>query len=270
MIVKPCITILALCSIMLTSLLEAKPFKGGELASKETYHYGRYVMRMQMARGSGILSTFFTYKEGAYEVGSFWEEIDIEILGKDDARSWQSNIITGFGQPTAKSVQVHRANESLADAYHTYELHWTPDYVAWYFDGQEVRRTTSYQTAQLGSPQSFRFNIWSAFDENWVGALDESALPAWMYVNWLEYYRYNQKTGQFDFQWRDDFDLLNGDRWTKAVHTFDENRVDFEPDNILIRDGALLLGITRENNTGYDGEVPFDRANDNSVEAGGP
>lgn len=32
----------------------AKPYKGGEIYSKQTYKYGRYEMRMQTAKGSGV------------------------------------------------------------------------------------------------------------------------------------------------------------------------------------------------------------------------
>jgi endo-1,3-1,4-beta-glycanase ExoK len=112
-------------------------------------------MRMRMARGSGILSTFFTYKNGSEGAGTFWEEIDIEVFGKDDATTWQSNIITGLGTRVTTEAE-HTHPTSLADGYHTYALVWTPDYIAWEVDGNEIRRVGSGQLDVRGKPGGLR------------------------------------------------------------------------------------------------------------------
>src|SRR5690349_21377914 len=64
------------------SAAHAKAYKGAEIASKTQHRYGRIEVRMRMARGPGILSTFFTYKPGSETAGALWEEIDIEAFGK--------------------------------------------------------------------------------------------------------------------------------------------------------------------------------------------
>jgi endo-1,3-1,4-beta-glycanase ExoK len=49
-----------LCIGVLTSVTTtAKTYKGAEIYSSETHKYGRYVTRMRMAKGSGVLSTLF-------------------------------------------------------------------------------------------------------------------------------------------------------------------------------------------------------------------
>lgn len=234
---------------------QAKPYKGGELYSQQQYKYGRMEMRMRMARGSGILSTFFTYKNGSETGGEFWEEVDIEVFGKDDATTWQTNIITGTGTRTTSEADHHHPT-SLADAYHTYALVWTPEYVAWELDGTEVRRTTSGQVSELTSPQSLRFNIWAANIPSWVGDFDDSALPQYQYVNWIAFYRY--ENGEFVHEWTDDFDTLDQGRWGRANWTFGENLTDFDPNNVQVKDGTLILAITREGQTGVSGTVPVD------------
>ncbi len=236
-------------------VVNGKPYKGGELYSSQAYHYGRMEMRMRMARGSGLLSTFFTYKNGSEVDDTFWEEIDIEVLGKDNATAWQSNIITGLGSRTT-SEEVHPHPFSLADDYHTYALEWAPDYVAWELDGVELRRTTGAQVNDLTNPQSLRFNIWAANIAEWVGPFDESALPAYQYVNWIGYYRY--EGGQFIHEWTDDFDTFDSTRWARADWTFGENLADFDPANVVVQDGTLILALTREGQTGFRGTVPPD------------
>ncbi|WP_437585240.1 family 16 glycosylhydrolase [Sorangium sp. So ce1000] len=253
-------------ALAFSSTAVAKPYKGAEVYSAQSSLQGRIEMRMRMARGSGILSTFFTYKNGSEMSGAFWEEIDIEVFGKDNARSWQSNIITGMGTKTT-SEQVHNAGVSLADGYHTYALEWTPDYVSWSIDGREIRKSTGAQVTALKNPQSLRFNMWSSDATEWVGAFDDSVLPQHQFINWIKYYRYNN--GAFELAWQDDFNSLDSARWSKGDWTFDGNRVDFDPQNVTVKDGTLVLSLTREGQTGFTGAVPRDEDTGPGTGAGG-
>jgi hypothetical protein len=231
-----------------------KPYKGAEIYSQQSVLHGKAEMRMRMARGSGILSTFFLYKDGSEQAGQFWEEIDIEVFGKDDAMIWQSNIISG--NPRTLSEQEHEHSSSLADAYHDYAVEWGPGYVRWLFDGQEVRLTEGGQADDLTNPQSLRFNIWSALAEGWVGPFDDSVLPQHQFVNWIKYYRY--EGGEFVLDWTDEFETFDETRWGKANWTFAENRVDFAPENVVVQDGVLVLSLTKAGETGFTGTVPQD------------
>lgn len=244
---------------LVAHVVNAKPYKGAEIYSSDSYLYGRYEIRMRVANASAVLSTFFTYKNGSEVGNTFWEEIDIEVFGKNNATEWQSNIILGSTRPTEHTEQVHNAGVSLADAYHTYVLEWTPDYVAWYLDGVEVRRITGTSTVtSLTNPQSMRFNIWSSESVPWVGAWDDSVLPVYQFVNYIDYKTYNTSTKQFEGGWRDDFNNFDSVRWGKANWSFDTNRVDFAPENVVIKDGILVLALTKENATGFSGTPPAD------------
>ena len=242
-----------------TSSASAKPYKAAEIYSQQTYKYGRYEMRMQVAKGSGVLSTFFTYKNGSEQAGVFWEEIDIEIFGKNNATQWQSNVIIGTNRPTTKTESLHTAASSLGDGYHTYVLEWTPNYIAWFVDGAEVRRITGSQfVTSLTNPQDLRFNLWAANIAEWVGAWDANILPVYQFVNYIEYKPYVAATNSFGTGWRDDFNSFDTSRWTKANWTFGENLADFDPNNVVVKNGTLVLALTREGQTGYSGTPPVD------------
>ena len=244
---------------LIAHLVNAKPYKGAEIYSSDSYLYGRYEIRMRVAKASGVLSTFFTYKNGSEIGNTFWEEIDIEVFGKNNATEWQSNIILGSSRPTIHTEQVHTASTSLPDAYHTFVIEWTPDYVAWFLDGIEVRRIIGTSTVtSLTNPQSLRFNIWSSESVPWVGAWDDSVLPVYQFVNYIEYKAYNATTKTFEGGWRDDFNNFDSARWGKANWSFDTNRVDFAPENVVIKDGILVLALTTENATGFSGTPPAD------------
>ena len=128
--------------------------------------------------------------------------------------------------------------------------------MSWSFDGAMVRKTEGGQASSLINAASLRFNAWASDAAGWAGALDEAALPAYQFVNWIKYYRYDN--GQFVLDWTDDFDSFDSSRWAKANWTFDGNLVDFDPANAVVQDGTLILAITKEGATGFSGTVPVD------------
>lgn len=246
-------------AICFTTSAQAKPYKAAEIYSKQTYKYGRYEMRMRVAKGSGVLSTFFTYKNGSEQAGVFWEEIDIEIFGKNNATQWQSNVIIGTNRPTTKTEGVHTMPYSLGDGYNTYVLEWTPSYIAWFVNGTQVRRINGGQfVTSLTSPQDIRFNLWAANIAEWVGAWNPNILPVYQFVNYIDYKPWNSATNSFGTGWRDDFNSFDTNRWNKANWTFGENLADFEPNNVVVKNGILVLALTREGQTGYTGTPPAD------------
>jgi len=240
------ISLICFISLLCSANLYSKNYKGGEIYSNESVLYGRFEMSMKSCKGSAILSTFFLYKNGSEQAGTFWEEIDIEIFGKDNAQTFQSNIITnGLSGGTTGSESDHHYSYSLADTFHTYALEWTPDYVAWFFDSIEVRRDSTAQVATLVNPQSYRFNTWVSSSSGWAGGFNPGVLPQNQYVDWLKYYSYHEGSeNTFQLEWTDNFDTFNTQRWSKANWTFNGNLVDFSPDNVKVEGGMLVLSLT--------------------------
>jgi len=232
--------------VVFTSLSAQKPYRGAEVYSNNEVLYGKFEMSMKMIKGSGMLSTFFTYKGNSYLDGVFWEEIDIEILGKNNATVYSTNIITnGLTGPLIHDVVEIHLDYSLADEFHTYTLEWTPDSVVWYIDGTMLRKESDHVVSTLVSPQGYRFNAWISCAPGWVGTLNPDNLPQYQYVDWIEYYSYSD--GGFTFEWRDDFNTFDAGRWSKANWTFDCNEVQFTQENAYIEDGKLVLALTDPN-----------------------
>jgi beta-glucanase (GH16 family) len=144
-------------------------------------------------------------------------------------------------------------------------VEWAPDYIAWYFDGEEIRRSTGAQVIDCQkNDMSYRFNAWVSDVPSWAGAFNPSVLPVYMYINWVNYSKYTPGAGDdgtdFTFEWRDDFDTFDTTRWAKGDWTFDGNLVDFSPDNIIVKDGYCIIGITNAGQTEYSGTVPEDKS----------
>jgi len=244
----------------LVGLVSAKDYKGAELRTKTTVTYGRFEVNYKASYGAGQTSTFFTYHELGSGGVSEWNELDIEILGRytDDV---QFNPIT----PGQVNHEHHQwvAFDPTADFY-SYAIEWTPDYVAWFVEGEEVHRQTGDHITALNRDQKIMMNIWPPAYASWVGGLDTRMLPFFAYYDWVSYASYTPGSGNvgtgnnFMHQWHDDFDSWDTSRWAKASHTWNGNNSDFIPDNCVFQNGKMILCLTDANNIGFtDKNKPF-------------
>jgi len=116
------------------------PFSAAEMQSQKTYQYGRYEAVMQPARGSGLVTAFFTYT-GAW-FGDPHDEVDIEFLGSDTTRIHFNYFRKGkTTQPATFDLPF-----DAADAPHLYAFEWRPDGITWFVDG------VPYYATQPGDP----------------------------------------------------------------------------------------------------------------------
>lgn len=233
----------------------AKPYRGGELRTIQTYRYGRFEVRMQSAPESGVVSSLFTFHEFGSAGIEDWNEIDIEFLGRYDDEV-QYNVITDW--------QVNHEHRQALDfnpatEFHDYAFEWTPDYVAWFVDGVELYRQSGLHIQDLQRSQKMMMNIWQPDYPDWAGAFDPASLPVYAIYDWARYCYYVPGTGNtgtdnnFIEFWRDDFDSWDTNRWQKATHTWDGNNVDFIPANVVYQDGFMILCMTMPDALGYDG-----------------
>lgn len=248
---------LYLVNLLLISSLSAqvKPYRGAEYRTKASYKYGRFEIRMKSAPGNGILTTLFTYHDLTPFSVANWNEIDIETLGRYTNET-QFNTITP-GQVNHVQRQVLKFNPHLS--FHLYAIEWTPDYVAWRVDGYEVYRQTASHISTLNREQKIMMNMWQPSAVAWVGPFDPAGLPFHGFYDWVKYSAYTPGVGDnFTLQWTDNFDNWDQSRWDRATHTFDGNNAQFLPDNIVFRNGYLILCLTNPNAIGYRGGVIVD------------
>ena len=236
--------------------VSAKVFKGAEYRTKDAFLYGRFEASFKVAGKEGTLGTMFTYFDGTAEdqwSSAKWNEIDVEIMGRY-SNDVQFNTITP-GQ--INHVRHNYVNFNPSLDYHTYAIEWTPDYVAWFIDGFEVYRQTDAFVKTLTHAQKLMFNTWIPNYSNWAGIWNEQVLPAFTFYDWAAYYSYTPGSGNygtnnsFSFNWRDEFNSFDSNRWAKATHTFEGNNCDFIPENIVFQNGKMILCLTNSSYLGY-------------------
>ncbi|MDG5813653.1 hypothetical protein QA601_01045 [Chitinispirillales bacterium ANBcel5] len=78
------------------------------------------------------------------------------------------------------------------------------------------------------------------------------------FINWIKYYSYDEQTGEFSLEWEDNFETFDSSRWNRATHVI-ENSTQFDPENVINKDGKLILALTDSDGNGLDNiEVPQD------------
>jgi len=235
---------------------QTKPYRGAEYRTIGTMTYGRFEVRLRSAPVSGMLASFFTY----YDPAAPWNEIDIENMGRYPAEVQFNTIV-----PTQADNHVQRQATPFNPhaGFHVYGIEWTPDYVAWQIDGDEVYRQTGSHIAQLTKPQKLMMNIWQPADVNWAGTFNAAQLPVYSYYDWVKYYSFTPGSGDnFTLQWTDNFVTFDTQRWQKATHTWNGNNAQFVMENAVFKDGYLILCLTSNTTNGYAGGAIPDVDND--------
>ena len=251
----------------ISTLVAASPFRGAEIGSHEAFRFGAVEARLRAAGGSGIIIPFFLLRDGTENAGTPWQEMDFEIFGRSGGTRYQTQVMTP-GNPRTQHIVEVDAGSSLTQYYHTYRMEWTPQKLAFYFDGRLVREERDRQTFEKllneakADPMRIRMSIWAA-NNNWSGSFDASAVPAHVFVSYVTFERYTPKQGpggsDFTKAWRDDFKWLDRGRWFLQNAPADSTAVnDFYSDNVSVKNGYLVLSLTRGGETGFNGYVPVD------------
>ncbi|NQV38528.1 MAG: family 16 glycosylhydrolase [Candidatus Marinimicrobia bacterium] len=238
--------------MFLFQIVYGQLYRGAELRTLNSYLYGKFETRCKSARGDGLVSSFFTYNDD--HPTTPWNEIDIEILGRYDQVIDLNTITWG----TSSHIRQNVVSFDPHADFHTYGFEWTPDYVAWFIDGEEVYRQTGGHIDELYYPQKIMMNLWNPIYDDWVGTWDERILPRFAYYDYVRFASYTPGEGEtgtdlnFTFEWQDDFNALDTTLWEKSHnHTWGGNMSLLIEDNIVFQDGQMILCLTNSSETGF-------------------
>lgn len=142
----------------------AKRFSSGEMQTHTLYQFGYFETRMQAPRGSGLVTGFFTYNRPEGE--NSWDEIDVEILGRDT----HSVQFSYFRNGARNQVTVPLGFDAAA-GFHTYGFDWRHERIRWYVDGVMVHEVTGAGVPSE-RPQRLLLSLWNSSQlTEWVGPI---------------------------------------------------------------------------------------------------
>ena len=153
-------------------------YSGAEYRTHEHYGYGYYETSMQAIKNDGVVSSFFTYT-GESE-NNPWDEIDIEILGKDTTKVQLNYYTNGVGN----HEYMYDLGFDASQGFHTYGFDWQPDHITWYVDGKAVY--TAYSNIP-STPGRIMMNTWPGITvDEWLKPFNGNT-PLTAYYQWATY-----------------------------------------------------------------------------------
>jgi hypothetical protein len=228
--------------------------KSAELYTSASHTYGRFEASINFPAGDGVVGAYFLWKVGSEVSGTFWNELDFEKVGA--ACQLESNAF--YGNPATVHAQRHTPAMLLCGTFHTYAFEWTPDYVAWFVDGMQLRRETGETAAAYAqnatAGMQYRFNIWPG-DASFGGNFNPSILPVYQAIDWVQYSSY--ANGVFTVVWRDDFNGTSLDsRWLLGSWDSPKGLSQHDMRNLRVADGHAILALTSDEGVGVFPQSP--------------
>jgi len=94
--------------------------------------------------------------------------------------------------------------------------------------------------AGLNKEQNLVMSICAINDDEAGKGWDDSEVPYFAQVDYVEVYNYDQANENFNLRFRDDFDTYDPERWGKADGlTWDDMDSTFVKENVYVEDGRL-------------------------------
>lgn len=155
------------------------PYSGGEFRSKDFYGYGRYECSLKAIKNDGVVSSFFTYTGPSDN--NPWDEIDVEVLGKDTTKVQFNYFRDGKGD----HEYMYDLGFDASEDFHTYAFEWHKDCIIWYVDGKEAYRADKSIPVTRGK---IMMNAWAGKNvDEWLKAFDDKELPLQAEYQWVKY-----------------------------------------------------------------------------------
>lgn len=153
-------------------------YSGGEYRTNDFYHYGYYETSMQAIKNDGVVSSFFTYTGPSDN--NPWDEVDIEILGKDTTKVQFNYYTNGVGN----HEYMYDLGFDASEGFHTYGFDWQADHITWYVDGKAVY--SAYDNIPT-TPGKIMMNVWPGTGVNdWLNQFDGNT-PLTARYQWVTY-----------------------------------------------------------------------------------
>ena len=156
---------------------ENDTFYGAEYRTHKRSTYGYYSVSMKPIKKSGVISSFFLYTSYPW-----WDEIDIEFLGKDTTMVQFNYYHKGKGS----HEYYYKLGFDASKEFHEYGFYWASDYIEWYVDGKAVYK------ANVEIPTSdmiLMANVWNVHKDykQWAGLFVDDNLPVSAKYEWFAY-----------------------------------------------------------------------------------
>lgn len=170
-------------------------------AHKQSWQYGKISARIKLPQGQGIWPAFWMLGTNIDENGGNtpWPqcgEIDIlELYGTTNNAVVEANIHYTDKTNTHSmmgAVPFTLQDGIFADAFHVFELEWTPDTITWLVDGKAYASISITEAVYDAFRKPFFILLNIAVGGTYAGRPDNTTVfPQCMYIDWIRVYKAN-------------------------------------------------------------------------------
>jgi beta-glucanase (GH16 family) len=162
--------------------------------------FGRYEARLKIPSGQGMWPAFWMLPTDPAQTWPVSGEIDImESTGQQSMMAYGT---LHYGQPYPDNRHtgegIPKQPDKWSDDFHVYAIEWEQNEIRWYIDNILFSTKTPADLAPESWPfdgaESFHILLNLAVGGTWGGAVDESALPQTLEVDYVRVYAGNQPT----------------------------------------------------------------------------
>jgi len=244
---------LALLAIGAYASNEEKPNAAGELHSKGTYKYGRFVASMKASQALGSASAFALYDLESFtndqDVFSNWNAM--AIVPSLEHSDEETSAFYSRMNKELKEDWAPYMDFTLDDNYHKFEIEWTPKHLVYKLDNKVIRTKEGVEALDRGLNLVMSTSV---LDNDGAGVgWDDKEAPYYTDVDYVEVYGYDAGNEDFFRIFRDDFDTYDQNRWASSDNiTWEGKDSTLKKENAYVRDGRLYLRMDK--NTDYHGD----------------
>jgi len=169
-------------SAAISPLIGGYQYTSGSINTSQSFSqtYGYFEMRAQLPAGQGMWPAFWLLPEN----DTWPPEIDaMEMLGNNPS-VYYTSIHSGTASNEVNAGQADNVG-NMSTGYHTFGVDWEPNFITYYFDGQQVYKVAT--PADMSTPMYMIANL--AVGGTWPGNADATTpFPANMNVDWIRAY----------------------------------------------------------------------------------
>lgn len=160
-----------------------KKYSGAEYRTKNTFSYGFFETNMIAVKAPGTVTSFFLYSDNP------WDEIDVEILGKDTTKVQFNYFVDGVGNHEA----IIDLGFDASEQYHKYTIEYGNGYINWYVDGvwkygaNNTGFNAPYGEKFPSHPMNIMVNLWPGIGvDDWLEPFNYYG-PYYAYYDYILY-----------------------------------------------------------------------------------
>lgn len=163
--------------------MQVRQYSSAAITSHKSFLYGRFEAELKPPKVSGFVTGIFLHRDSPRQ------EIDIEFTGNNPTKML-TNVYYNPGVEGARFDYGYRGTPlqielgfDVSEKFHLYAIEWDQNEIRWFVDNVLVHTRKNWEPTPIPHlPMQFHINLWPTKSRELAGKIDDSKLPASLYL----------------------------------------------------------------------------------------